>query len=82
MADLEGLEPPTPWFEAKCSIQLSYRSSSLSCVTGIDALGSKFLQTLRDVWKSLAALNRFSISYFRAIRVFRGQFSGSLCLPC
>ena len=26
MADLEGLEPPTPWFEAKCSIQLSYRS--------------------------------------------------------
>ena len=20
----EGLEPPTPWFEAKCSIQLSY----------------------------------------------------------
>ena len=26
VADLEGLEPPTPWFEAKCSIQLSYRS--------------------------------------------------------
>ena len=26
MADLEGLEPPAPWFEAKCSIQLSYRS--------------------------------------------------------
>ncbi len=20
----EGFEPPTPWFEAKCSIQLSY----------------------------------------------------------
>jgi hypothetical protein len=27
LVDLEGLEPPTPWFEAKCSIQLSYRSS-------------------------------------------------------
>jgi hypothetical protein len=25
MARLEGLEPPTFWFEAKCSIQLSYR---------------------------------------------------------
>src|SRR6266853_4621833 len=24
MARPEGLEPPTPWFEAKCSIQLSY----------------------------------------------------------
>jgi hypothetical protein len=20
----EGFEPPTPWFEAKCSIQMSY----------------------------------------------------------
>ncbi len=29
MADLEGLEPPTPWFEAKCSIHLSYRSTIL-----------------------------------------------------
>lgn len=29
MVDLEGLEPPTPWFEAKCSIQLSYRSVPL-----------------------------------------------------
>ncbi len=29
MADLEGLEPPTPWFEAKCSIHLSYRSTNL-----------------------------------------------------
>lgn len=26
LADPEGLEPPTPWFEAKCSIQLSYGS--------------------------------------------------------
>ena len=26
IVDLEGLEPPAPWFEAKCSIQLSYRS--------------------------------------------------------
>jgi hypothetical protein len=25
--DPEGLEPPTPWFEAKCSIQLSYGSA-------------------------------------------------------
>ena len=24
LARPEGLEPPTPWFEAKCSIQLSY----------------------------------------------------------
>ena len=24
MARSEGLEPPTPWFEAKYSIQLSY----------------------------------------------------------
>jgi hypothetical protein len=24
-ARLEGIEPPTPWFEAKYSIQLSYR---------------------------------------------------------
>ena len=27
VVDPEGLEPPTPWFEAKCSIQLSYGSS-------------------------------------------------------
>ena len=24
MAHPEGVEPPTAWFEAKCSIQLSY----------------------------------------------------------
>lgn len=24
MVRLGGLEPPTPWFEATCSIQLSY----------------------------------------------------------
>ena len=29
MADPEGLEPPTPWFEAKCSIQLSYGSAQV-----------------------------------------------------
>jgi hypothetical protein len=30
MARPEGLEPPAPWFEAKCSIQLSYgRSGSI-----------------------------------------------------
>ncbi len=28
LVDLEGLEPPAPWFEAKCSIQLSYRSGT------------------------------------------------------
>ena len=27
VVDPEGLEPPTPWFEAKCSIQLSYGST-------------------------------------------------------
>jgi hypothetical protein len=26
LVDSEGLEPTTPWFEAKCSIQLSYES--------------------------------------------------------
>ncbi len=30
MADPEGLEPPAPWFEAKCSIQLSYGSTGFS----------------------------------------------------
>ena len=24
LAHPDGLEPPTPWFEARCSIQLSY----------------------------------------------------------
>lgn len=28
MVELEGLEPPTSWFEAKRSIQLSYSSDS------------------------------------------------------
>ncbi len=32
MARSEGLEPPTPWFEAKYSIQLSYeRIEALHC---------------------------------------------------
>ena len=26
LVDPEGLEPPAPWFEARCSIQLSYGS--------------------------------------------------------
>ncbi len=32
MARSEGLEPPTPWFEAKYSIQLSYERKR---ITGI-----------------------------------------------
>ncbi len=29
MARSEGLEPPTPWFEAKYSIQLSYERNGV-----------------------------------------------------
>jgi hypothetical protein len=29
MARSEGLEPPTPWFEAKYSIQLSYERNEV-----------------------------------------------------
>ena len=31
LVDSEGLEPTTPWFEAKCSIQLSYESKFSLC---------------------------------------------------
>ncbi len=35
MARPEGLEPPTPWFEAKCSIQLSYGRAETSITMGM-----------------------------------------------
>ena len=45
MADPEGLEPPTPWFEAKCSIQLSYGSvdflAARTSYLGDEAVGSR-----------------------------------------
>ena len=34
MARSEGLEPPTPWFEAKYSIQLSYERMSKKMLMG------------------------------------------------
>ena len=41
VADLEGLEPPTPWFEAKCSIQLSYKSGSLLLMRNVKRFSGK-----------------------------------------
>jgi hypothetical protein len=35
LARPEGLEPPTPWFEAKCSIQLSYGRAETSITMGM-----------------------------------------------
>ena len=32
MAGLEGLEPPTTWFEARYSIRLSYRPACVGIV--------------------------------------------------
>ena len=42
MARPEGFEPPTTWFEAKYSIQLSYRRVTLSnCLCQVEPSGSK-----------------------------------------
>jgi hypothetical protein len=43
MVRLEGFEPPTPWFEAKYSIQLSYRR-----VLGEQGVLCKKTQTIRN----------------------------------
>ena len=37
MARPEGLEPPTPWFEARCSIQLSYGRNQASLASFVMA---------------------------------------------
>ncbi len=39
--NLKGLEPPTFWSVARCSIQLSYRSSSL--------FGGKYNKVLKKI---------------------------------
>ena len=31
----EGFEPPTPWFEAKCSIQMSYGRNEEGVTSGL-----------------------------------------------
>jgi hypothetical protein len=37
---LAGIEPTTPWFVAKYSIQLSYSREAVDCSTGFWALSS------------------------------------------
>ena len=54
MARLEGLEPPTPWFEARYSIQLSYGRLGLKLLLLVECvlLGNHLLLRL-----DLAGLN-------------------------
>ena len=50
IVDPEGLEPPTPWFEAKCSIQLSYGSMIVvGETTGADSSYAEVTVRFADV---------------------------------
>lgn len=48
----EGLEPPTPWFEARCSIQLSYARVSYDFIksrSGLSRLRSSLKVPFRYI---------------------------------
>ena len=47
MARSEGLEPPTPWFEAKYSIQLSYERNGVFGFDVFAKLTSKMVGRIR-----------------------------------
>ena len=50
MVRLAGIEPTTPWFVAKYSIQLSYSREALECISSTQPSSQPRggLETLRD----------------------------------